>query len=129
MYLKRLCMVLGAFMAAMGVGQLAIGTRAVPGAGPADGATDSQIRALGALAIWGGLTQVWATRRGAAGPLRQLAAVTASLVAARAWGMYTRRGRPLGLQPVFVAREAVSAAALLGYSASLRREQKLTDAG
>lgn len=113
-------------MAAMGVGQLAVGTRAVPGAGPSDGATDSQIRALGALAIWGGVTQVWATRRGAVGPLRLLSAVTTSLVGARVWGMYTLRGRPLGLQPVFVAREAVSAAALLGYSVRLGREQNLT---
>jgi hypothetical protein len=126
MNLQRLCTFLGAFMAAMGIGQLIVGARAVPGAGPTDGATDSQIRALGALAIWGGMTQVWATKRGAIGPLKLLAAVTASLVGARALSMYAQRGQPFGLQPVFAAREAASAAALLGYSIRLAREQQST---
>lgn len=120
--LRGLCFVLGAVMATMGIGQLLAGTRFIPGAKRADPVTDSQIRALGALAIWAGAAQVWATRDEEVRLLRMLGAITASLVGARIAGI-AGHGRPPGVVLVAILREAVSAAALLIYSTVLTRQR------
>lgn len=67
-------------MVAMGMGQLLAGTRFLPGANHTDPVVDSQIRALGALAVWAGVVQVWATRHQSVQLLRVLGAVSASLL-------------------------------------------------
>lgn len=120
--LRRLCFVFGAVMAIMGMEQLLAGVRFIPGAKQTDAVADSQIRALGAVAVWAGVAQVWATQRQATQPLRLLGAITASLVAARATGI-PRHGRPTGVVLVAIVREAVSAAALLIYSTVLARRE------
>lgn len=112
-------------MAAMGTGQLLAGTRFIPGAQRADPVTDSQIRALGALAVWAGVAQVWATHHQQVPRLRLLGAITASLVGARAAGI-PGHGRPTGVLLVAIFREAVSAAVLLVYSTALARQHPRT---
>lgn len=116
MTLRSVCQLLGGWLAAVGVGQIILGTKAIPGAGPSDAAIDSQTRAAGVLAVAVGVTQISAVRTRSSHTMRALAAVSATLAGARLAAIPTR-GRPSGLVPVAIVTEASTAALLLACAA------------
>lgn len=113
--LRPLCLAFGGWLTAVGVGQIALGSRAIPGAGPSDAAIDSQLRAAGVLAATSGLAQIWAVRKPCPQALRGLSLLMAALAGSRLTAMPTR-GRPTGIVPVAMTAEVASAALLLAYS-------------
>ncbi|MUM18093.1 DUF4345 domain-containing protein [Mycobacterium sp. CBMA271] len=120
MMLRRICLFLGCWLTAVGLGQIAWGTRAIPGGGPSNAAIDSQTRAAGVLAAVCGMVQVWAVRKPRPQTLRGLSLLMAALAGARLTAIPTH-GRLTGAIPVAIATEATSSALLLAYSVTAER--------
>ncbi|MGL6236594.1 MAG: DUF4345 domain-containing protein [Segniliparus sp.] len=113
--LRRACAILGVWLAAVGLKQIASGTKGMPDGGPSGPVVDSQARAAGAIVVWLGVVQIWAAQRPSPAVLRLLSGVMASIAVARLAGV-PEHGKPKGVLRVALATEVASAVLLLAAS-------------